>query len=394
MDVRDLAVVAPTGLSSIIYATVQCAFLLSLLRRRAPPPLPEGAPRVSIVKPIAGLDDDLAGNLGSFASLDYPDYEILFGIASPDDPAVPVVRSFIAAHPTLKAELVWTDPDAALNPKVAQLIGLTRRCRGSVIVVSDSNIRVPPGYLRDTIAALLRPGVGLVSSLIAGTGERSFGALLENAQLGAFIAPTVLAAKTLIDRSITVGKSMAMRASDLARVGGWESVAGVLAEDDVMGQRFADHGYLVEVSPWPIENRNIGGSLKRTFERHTRWAKMRRSIAPCSFALEPLLSPVLFAAAALALRPSEITLRACLFACALQCMSALLAHGLLRPGSSSWLLAVVEPLRSLVALACWARACVSRRVEWRGNPFYIARGSEVIPVRAEAGEERCSSAQV
>lgn len=71
MDVRDFAAVAPTGLSSIIYATVQCAFHLSLLRRREPPPLPEGAPRVSIVKPIAGLDDDLADNLASFASLDY-----------------------------------------------------------------------------------------------------------------------------------------------------------------------------------------------------------------------------------------------------------------------------------------------------------------------------------
>lgn len=186
MDWNTVSTVLPTAVSASVYAVAHTAFLGAMVRRKAPPLL-QVHPWVSILKPIAGADDDLQGNLASFIDLDYPAYEILFGIASPDDPAVAVVQAFLAEHPAVSARLVWTTPanDRTLNPKVAQLLDLTRAARGSVIVVSDANVRVPRTYLRSLVGALLQPGVGLVSSIIVGGGERSLGAALENAQLGA-----------------------------------------------------------------------------------------------------------------------------------------------------------------------------------------------------------------
>lgn len=385
MDWNTLLTVLPTALSATLYAATQTMFLGRMIRKR-PSTMPALRPWVSILKPIAGLDEGLRENLESFAELDYPAYEILFGVASADDPALPVVQDFLAAHPGLSARLVRTTPasSATPNPKVAQLIDLTKKARGSVLVVSDANVRVPKSYLHGLVGELLRPGVGLVSSVITGAHARSLGALLESAQLGAYVAPAVISAQDLGGRAITVGKSMAMRRADLERVGGWECVASVLAEDDVLGQRFDEMGFAVRVCLDPIENPTGEVSLLRTLERHTRWAKMRRSIVPACFALEPLLSPLLIAAAVAVMAPGQLALRALALALALQVGFAFLAHRALR-ARSALLLAALEPARCALLLACWLLACAGRRVSWRGHGFTLGRGSQLVPIDAEAG---------
>jgi ceramide glucosyltransferase len=382
MDWNTASTVVPTALSATLYAVAHTAFLAAMARKKALPLLTV-RPWVSILKPIAGADDDLRGNLASFADLDYPAYEILFGLASVDDPAVAVVQAFLAEHPTVSARIVWTTPasERTLNPKVAQLVDLTRAARGSVLVVSDANVRVGRTYLSSLVATLLQSGVGLVSSVIVGGGERTLGAALENAQLGAHVAPAVVAAHALALRPATVGKSMAMRRADLVRVGGWESVADVLAEDDALAQRFDALGFSVEVCLEPIENHNRDTSVLRTIERHARWAKMRRALTPLCFAVEPLLSPLLVASVVGVLAPSALAAKLWGCALALQITGALLCFTLLRV-KRPWLLAALEPLRAAVIVLCWGMACLSRRVSWRGNVFTLEAGSKLVRVRS------------
>jgi ceramide glucosyltransferase len=250
-------------------------------------------------------------------------------------------------------------------------------------VVSDANVRVLPSYLRDLVGALLRPGVGVVSSLVVGSGERTIGASLENAQLGAFIAPSIVCS-SIVGRAITVGKSMAMRRTDLEGLGGFRSFGGVLAEDDVLGQRFREKGYAVELCFHAVHNRNVNCSVGRSIERHTRWAKMRRAIAPRCFPFELLLTPMLMAFAVLCMVPSATALRALCAAWALQCVGVTTAMRILRGKWPSWQIVALEPLRALVLFACWLRAWTSRRVEWRGNSFRVGPGTELIPITMDA----------
>lgn len=390
MEWQTLTTVLPTAASASIYAVVCTTFAGSMLRSRsAPPPAPGSRPSVSILKPIAGVDDDLRANLESFAELDYasdtgrPAYEILLGIASRSDPAVPVVEAFLAAHPDLDARLVWTGPagEGVYNPKVAQLIDLTREARGAVLVVSDANVYVGPGYLDAVVGCLLHPGVGLVSSVIAGTGERSFGAALENAQLGAAVAPAVVTAHRLADRPITVGKSMTMRRADLELLGGWEGVGDVLAEDDVLGQRFHALGYGVELCLEPVYNRNVRGSVRKTIDRHARWAKMRRGLVPNAFPFEPFTSPFMIAALVWMAMPSALSAKLAGCALVLQMIGALLCHTLLQ-ARHPLMLAALEPVRTAAAFVSWFLAVASRRVSWRGNAFVVGEGSRLVPVNA------------
>jgi ceramide glucosyltransferase len=351
-------------------------------RRRTRRAAVDRAPRVTLFKPLAGRDDDLDANLESFARIDYPSFEILFGVASRDDPALLVARRFVARHPRLEARIVITDPDAAINPKVAQLVGLDRAATGEVYVISDSNVRIGPGYLWSLVAELGDPRVGMVTSLFSGTGERTLGAALENLQLCCIMAPGLVAMDAVSKRPLTVGKSMAVRRRDLAQLGGFLPVGDVLAEDYALGRRFLDAGFLTRTSLEAVENRNVGCSVGRTLERHTRWSKMRRALFPAGFALEPVMTPIVMATVGLSIAPCKVTAAMFAATCIVQTLAALAAVRMLRGYSLGWKYIPLEMVRSYVALFCWLRACASRRIEWRGHTFTMTRGTHIVPVSA------------
>jgi ceramide glucosyltransferase len=375
-----------SAVSLSLYVTMIALFARAMATRRVSerPPI-DRAPRVTVLKPLAGCDDDLEENLESFARLDYPSFEILLGVADAEDPGYAAARRFAARHPELDVRVVVTDPRAAINPKVAQLVGLERVATGEVYVISDSNVRVPPTYLWSLVADLAEAGVGMVTSVFAGSGEQSVGAALENLQICASSMPGLVAMNIVSPRSLTVGKSMAVRRRDLARLGGFLAVGSVLAEDYVLGRRFLDAGFKVRTSLDVVHNRNVRCTVARTIERHTRWAKMRRSLFQTGFALEPVLTPIVVASLGVLVAPSKTTAVALMSVCVLQTACALLAVRLVRGDRLAWWYAPLEIARSYVTLLCWVRAWGNRRIAWRGHPFELGPGSAIIAL-TNAGE--------
>ncbi len=381
IDAGSLAVLVPTALSLSAYLVVEGAFAVGIRRGRRALAAWERQPRVSILKPLAGADDELSANLASFANLDYEGYELLLGVASTLDSAYTVARAFLKAFPAVDARVVVTGAAEARNPKVAQLIALEREATGEILVVSDSNVRVDSQYLSKLLPLLFEPNVGLASSLFVGTGERSLCAAVENLQLTAHAAPAVLAANVL-GHPVSIGKSMAMWRGRLSLVGGFERVASVLAEDYVLGQAFERTGFAVRVCAIPVENRNVERSIARTLERHTRWAQVRRAVEPTYFVLEPLLSPAIVAALVLLVLPSPAALAGWVAALAAQMAFAAANMRALRGERACWRWALLEIVRTHAAMACWLLAWTTRRVAWRGRLFGLGPGSRIVPLRA------------
>lgn len=390
LGVAVVAVVLAVHL--ILTATAQVLFLrrrrsYALCRREILGPAPALREEpcvglVSVLKPLAGADDDLDENLASFAVQEGVTYELLFGVTSASDPAFAAARRFMHAHPDVDARIVLTDPDAAINPKVAQLVTLERHARGQVLVISDSNVRVRADYLRSLVVPLDEPRCGLVTSVFAGTGERTLGAALENLQLSAVIAPFVVL--STLGLPVTIGKSMAMRARDLRDLGGFASFGDVLAEDLMIGRRFAAAGFRVATSFSVIENRNVAGSLSRMFDRHSRWAKMRRIIVPGFFAIEPLFSPIVTATLVALMVPSRVTVGTLGATIVLQTLASLLAAWSFRGKPLPWKYLPLETVRTFMMVACWASAWVSRTVVWRGNPLELGPNTTVTRPAAPA----------
>ncbi len=369
-----------TSTSVLLYGAMMALFLRTLLARRRPKVgRPTCAPRVSVLKPLAGTDDDLDDNLESFARLEYPSFELLLGIADRSDAALGVARRFAGRHPELDVQIVMTDPSAALNPKVAQLIGLERLATGEIYVISDSNVRVTPTYLWSLVEELEDFRVGIVTSLFCGAGERTIGAALENLQICASTAPGYAAMDVVSRKPLTVGKSMAVRRKDLAALGGFAPIGNVLAEDHLLGRRFMDAGFTSKLADEIVENRNASGSIRKTIERHTRWAKTRRSVIPYAFYVEWVLTPTIVATGCLMLAPSKTMAALYLVVCAGQTWCAFFGARLIRGFPLAWKYAPLEIVRSYIAFFCWIRACFSRRIAWRGHAFVLHSGSTIVP---------------
>ncbi|ABC80671.1 glycosyltransferase [Anaeromyxobacter dehalogenans] len=352
---------------------------------RQAPRVPLGTPGVSILKPLCGLEDGLAASLAAFAVLDWPDYEVVLGVRSEADAAWPVARWAARRWPGRFSVAVQRG-EPGLNPKVNQLITLAAAARHEVLVVSDSNVRVERGYVREIVALLEDQTVGLVTHPIAGAGGETLGGLMDDLHLAGSITPGVLAAKRLAGRDIVVGKSMALRRADLRALGGFAAVKDVLAEDYVLGRMVGTVlRKRVAVAVRPI--RNVGGrrSVGEFAARYRRWAVLQRqAVGRGVYAAQVLLNPVLLAALGAAVAPSSGTLAALGVAVAAKTGLDGAAARALRPGGFTLAQLAVVPLKDLVFGAAWLHGLLRRDVVWRGTRLRVGPGTRIDSADARA----------
>lgn len=370
--------------AALLGLAVLAAQSVALRRHLGRPPATPGAtPPVSILKPLCGLDDRLEENLASFAALAYPEYEVLLGLRSADDPALGPARQAARRWPG-RIRIVFQRGDPGHNPKVNQLVTLARAARHDLLVVSDSNVRVDPGYLAGIAAALEDEAVGLVTHPIVGIGERRLGSVLDHLHLAGAIAPGVVGAKRLVGRDIVVGKSMALRRRDLDALGGFEAVKDVLAEDYVMGLMITrDLGKRVVVAGTPIHNVSERRSLADFAARYRRWSVLQRqAVGPVAYCAQALLNPVLLAAVAAAGARTPLALGLLAGVCAAKAAIDGASARALRPGGFTLRHLALVPAKDLLVGGAWLFGLVRRDVAWRGTRLVVGRGTRVEPAAA------------
>jgi ceramide glucosyltransferase len=336
-----------------------------------PPPAPPSFPPVTILKPMKGVDDGLERNLKSFFSQDYPAFELILGTPSADDPALEVARRVVAEHPGVAAKVVVEGGSFCPNPKVNLLSGLVRHATTGIFLISDSNVEADPGYLKDLVSRLQRPGVGLASSLFRGTGWKGLGGALESLQLNTFVMGGVSAAYALADVPCVVGKSMIFRREDLDLIGGFAHLGAHLAEDQVCGEEMKSKGRAVVVSGHLIDNVLGHRSLRTFLERHVRWCRLRRRISLTGYIGEFFVNPTALAMIALAIVPTAPM--AVIAGTVWLCASAIAWSAERRAGVRRSLLVYppLELLRSVLTAIAWFVPFFSSTVSWRGDRLKV-----------------------
>jgi ceramide glucosyltransferase len=330
---------------------------------------------ISIIKPLCGIDDELEENLISFAMLSYKNYEIVLGVPSIADPAYPLAQRLMTRFPN-RFRIVLEEPcgDGA-NPKVRQLITLAKHAKYDILVVSDSNVRAVPNYLYDIADNLSDASIGCVTHPIVGVGEDNFAALMENMQVISNTAG-VAALYVYTGRPVLVGKSIGIRKSVLAEIGGFESYVDFLAEDFLIGVRLAEINKSVCVSTAPVYSITKTRNLNTAFARQLRWATMQWYILTAlEYVSTGFLHVIPMAALGAILSPQYWVYA---IACAI-CKIALeyMAMRKVRPASLNLFNITAILLKDFVYFAAWFCGPFFKTVSWRGKNLAISAKSHI-----------------
>lgn len=339
-------------------------------------------PAVSILKPVKGVDESSYDNFASYCCQQYAGIQqLLFAVASPDDPAVAVIHQLVAAFPHHDIELVINPALHGPNYKVSNLINAFSQVKHDIIIVSDSDINVPAHYLNSVTAHFSVPQVGLVSSLYRTSTLHGIATAVEAIGFTAEMIPNVLVAQQIEGVTFALGASMAVRREALASIGGFQALAGYLADDYQLGNKIHRAGWRIALDRCFVESVIKPENLMTVLSRQLRWARTMRVSRPGGYLASGITHffPAAFLAVLVAPSlPMGISAVTLLYGVRL-CVSTIFSRRYVRDGLFPrwlWLL----PLRDMLAFFVWGLSFLGNRVEWRGRRFKLKAGGKIEEV--------------
>lgn len=374
MDMLPLLLAAPALAGAALALLARRAFLrLAAARPGAAPAAP-----VSLLKPLHGLEPCLAANLAAaLAQRHAAPFEVLFGTATPEDPARAVAAAAMAASPT-PARLLVTGAPLGPNRKISQLLHLAAAARHARLVIGDSDLDAPPGWLAAVAAPLDAPGVGLVTALwLAAPGDG--GPWSRLAVMGAnwHFVPFAAFGESLGRAHGVYGPTMAIRADTLAALGGFERFLPLLADDYALGAAVRAQGLSIALAPVLPRQVLHEPSFAALWAHELRWARTIRIVRPAGHLGLVLTHPLPFALAALALAPGWpglLLLGVVLGARAALARAVDRVAGEVGRARLLWL-----PARDLLSFAVWLAAFPRGRITWRGRRFTLGADGRMQP---------------
>jgi ceramide glucosyltransferase len=348
-----------------------------LLRRRSVPFL---TPPISILKPLRGSDPHMYEAFRSHCLQDYPQFELIFGVADQNDPAVAEVERLRREFPALPIKLIVCPEALGSNRKVSTLVQLLPAARHELILVNDSDILVPPDYLREVAAAFAaeRPQgkpIGLVTALYHALPSSTLASRLEGLSIATEFIGNVLGA-LVYERRLTfgLGSTLAVRRQALEAIGGWTPLLDYLADDYELGNRIARVGFDVALSAVVVETALPAAGFGEMFRHQLRWARTirdRRLRGYIGLGVSHAVPWALLASICAGFAPWSWwllgTVAMLRFAIAAGLCVALNDE---QADLNLWLL----PLRDLFGWLVWIASFAGKTVEWRGDSFRLRAG--------------------
>ena len=341
------------------------------------------APGVSILKSLKGLDPGMLAAFRSHCRQTYTgEYELLFGVAALDDPAVAAVHALQAEFPERAIRLVECPERLGANGKVSTLVQLERHARYNILLINDSDITVSPRYLERVMAcfapaadAQAKP-VGMVTALYRGRAHGTLPSLLESLGIATDFQSGVLLSK-VIEGGLHygLGSTLAVTRPALEASGGLLPLVDQLADDHELGVRIDHAGYRVALCTEVVETSVPAYRWQGFVDHQVRWARTVRDARPGGYAGLIFTHGLVWAllnVVASGVSPLSVWLLGLSFFLRLTLAMAVGAHVLSDRQVLPWLWLL--PLRDAVAMGIWIAGFAADTIVWRGERFALKHG--------------------
>ena len=330
----------------------------------------ERLPPITILKPLCGAEPETYACLRSFCDQQYPQFQIVFGVADATDPAVSLVERLQHEYPHLELQLSVDRRQHGSNRKVSNLMNMMPLARHEVLVLSDSDVCVTRDYLAKVVGPLADPGVGIVTCTYRGRPRAGFWPLFGALFIDDWFVPSVRVAAWGGSRSFAFGATIAIRQQVLSEIGGFRAIANQLADDYRLGELTRRAGLRTVLSDVVVETVVSESTFSELVRHELRWLRTIRAVNPhghrfsfltFSFPIAVLGSALAGGSSATLGMLAAITVARCVLHLKTRRPDSPLAHMLLLP------------LRDLLSLGLWGWSFVTRRVRWRDSLLDVAR---------------------
>jgi len=350
-------------------------------------------PAVSLLKPVRGVDFGSYENFASFCRLDYPEYEILFGVNDDADPAVPLIQRLMAEFPERRIRLLVGAEKLGTNRKVNKLARLAGEAQHDVLALTDGDVRVGPQYLREVVAPFVDNQVGAVTSFYRAVAEENLGAELEAVGAASDFFAGVLMANWMEGMTFGLGASIVTTKRWLAKIGGFEAIADMHSDDYELGNRIAKAGGKVLLSGEAVWTMYPAQTARGFWDHQVRWARTVRLCRPLSYVGLIFTHGLPWAMVAALVAPARWIAAVYLLAYVIlrRVMAWTVGVWGLRDAvlrRKLWLL----PFRDAIHFAVWLASLASNRIRWGGEEFFMRKG-QLVPTRAAASRVARAASQ-
>jgi ceramide glucosyltransferase len=336
---------------------------------------PNFTPPISNLKPIRGMDTDAYENFASFCRQDYPDYEIVFCVDSEEDAVLPTIERLRVEFPERSIRVLFGSGRIAANDKVAKLERMVSEAQHEFLVISDSDVRVQPDYLRTVIGPLADPAVGAVTCPYVPTEDRTMLESLQSIGMFSDFYAGVFVARELDGVKFALGPTIATTRSHLAGFGGYASIENRPADDLLVGRMIAERGFRVELLPYAVGTVPDYGSLSDLFHKRLRWMTVMRHMRPGGHVGLVFTQGLPWSLAAIAIHPTLLVaaIYLGLYLVLRVAMTWVIGiHGL-KQRSLNRDMALI-PVWDAMAFVIWLASFAQRSIRWRGSDYFIRDG--------------------
>jgi ceramide glucosyltransferase len=362
---------------------------------------PEFLPAMSLFKPLHGSEPGLEVNLRTFFEQDYMRHvamaggaavengvsrvEVLFCARNEADEGLEIARRVAAEYPEITTRFVTSGEPWAANAKVCSLAAMAKVATHDVWVISDSDVRVTPDYLRRMGLLFADEQVGCATCLYRGVvTEGGLWSQLEAVGMTVEMSSGICVASLLEPVRFALGPTMVTRRARVEEMGGFESMGEYCADDFVLGNRIAKNGYKVVLSGNAIDHLVLHAGFLDSMKHQVRWMKSTRFSRPKGhfgmFLTFGVPFGVMAWAGALLLGMPVLGWCALLGSVLGRSLQAWVVGKYVVRDRRVWAAMVLFPVRDLIGLMLWALSYASNRILWRGEVYELVEGGRMRPV--------------
>jgi ceramide glucosyltransferase len=367
-----LGLLTSTAFSILVLAAVR---RFTRRRRMLQPAFCEA---VSLFKPLHGNEPNLEAHLETFFQQDYPSYEILFGARVSSDEGLQAARRVAARYPYIPVRFVLTGEPWHINAKVSTLELMEKIAAHDIFIVSDSDVRVTPDYIREVAAPFVRAEVGAVTCLYRGVADRGLWPQLEAAGMSVEMTAGVLVADLMEGMQFTLGPTMAVRRACLREMGGFGVLGAYCADDFMLGNRVHEAGHQVELSTHVIDHIVLNHGFADSQKHQIRWMKSTRFSRPKGHFGTCLTFSVPFGIlgffAAWLLHHPALGVYLLAYSAIARALLAAVVGSVVVQDKSLLRTSLLFPVRDLLGFVYWAASYLSNRIVWRNQIYTLAAG--------------------